>query len=171
MSNIGKVIELSPFQIKVVELVVDEKEKENQLRGAREMKSNSDMTPRETCLQGYGSEFAFGIMFNLCFDFSVEVKSCYLGTDWGDYVYKGHNVDVKSSKNEWVVPIEQQKVDAAEIEYFAAMQGFFPVYEFKGFIHRNDVFQECNYREPQEVGRKGKFQVKYTNMIDDLVCF
>ena len=171
MSNIGKVVELSPFQIKVVELVVDEKNKDNERYGAREMKRNTDMTSRETSLQGFGGEFAFGLIFNLAFDFSTEVKSCKMGTDWGDYKYKGLNVDVKTSRNDWVFGVEPQKGEAVEIEYFAAMKGFFPLYEFRGFIHRNDVFQESNYKEPKDENSKGYFQVKYTSLEDDIVCY
>ena len=113
----------------------------NARKAGVENRKVGDQSNEETDLQGFGAEYAFCKINNLCPDFTIHPRSMY--DDIGDaQLPDGRYVDVKATKytNGRLVAVKWKKPDQGA-ELYALMIGTFPNYEFRGFMHREDLLR------------------------------
>lgn len=92
-------------------------------------------------LQGIGGEFAFCRIFGLEPDQTIAPRGTK--TDKGDvWLPNGTLVDIKTTHyrtGKLLVPTWKQD---SKIQYFGLMVGTFPIFEFKGWIERENILTE-----------------------------
>lgn len=120
--------------------LANERYESNRKSGVRDQKIGKQSN-EFVDLQGVSGEFAFCRIFDVEPDTSIYPRNAK--RDKGDTVLDdGTVVDVKTTHYPngklLVVP---WKVANSKADYYGLMVGAFPTYEFKGFIHRDDMLQ------------------------------
>lgn len=106
--------------------------------------------PTYADIEGILGEYAFcmyaGIDTAPIFDTSL--RSSLDGTDSGDAVYNGMNIDVKTTKYaNGSLLIKKYKLDNPNIDAYVLITGYFGRYEFKGFITVKEIKENVHLYE------------------------
>lgn len=91
-------------------------------------------------LNSFGGELAFCRMFGCRFDW----KTFNSTHDKGDTVWRGHIVDVKTTKYEYGVLFAPPRKVTSPAVIFALVVGTFPDYEFRGWAWKHELFLSKN---------------------------
>ena len=137
--KIGRRVELTEGEKRLVTKIVKLREKENERNNVHDRKM-SDRSSRDINLDGYGAEFAFCKLFGTSLDKTHYSRG--VSSDAGDtQLPSGKWVDVKCPRTkDLMTPVWKSK---ARADYYAMMVGSFEEgFEFRGLIQKEDFFQD-----------------------------
>lgn len=142
----GAVIQLSKSAVDEARLLGRARYENNRQHGVR-FNHIDGVNPVSVDIEGVAGELAFAQMLDADTEEikRIGVTSCEQGTDHGDVVYQGLNIDVKTTRYEaGHLLIYEHKLKNAQVDAYALLTGWRGRYTFRGVISASAVIQGVN---------------------------
>lgn len=99
--------------------------------GLQDRQINKKLSPIAVHIQGYGGEVAFARIMGI--DPMLRMRTSKSDAFLFDNMYKGNTIEIKTSPYTWGKLLAREWTVHIP-DYYAAMFGTFPTYDFKGFF-------------------------------------
>jgi hypothetical protein len=126
---------------------------------------NSGKSDLDINVDGCGAELAFGHIFNLFPNLTIEPISASKGEDMGDFIFNGKTIDVKQTiyPQGKLISAWWKKDNACDL--YALMVGEFPTFIFKGITTKEELYQDFRLTD---FGRRNRAYAMYQVELDEL---